>query len=82
MENFEEAMWLTVSGLGDRDTTCAIVGSIVALYADSKTIPKDWHENREPLKIKEWMDTGLKLDNNLLSLDNYDVEGKVHPHMY
>src|SRR5205814_7483295 len=27
--NFEEALWTTVSGLGDRDTTCAIVGGIV-----------------------------------------------------
>ena len=26
---FEEAMWHTVAGLGDRDTTCAIVGGIV-----------------------------------------------------
>ena len=32
LSNFEEALWLTVSGLGDRDTTCAIVGSIVVLY--------------------------------------------------
>ena len=29
-EDFEEAMWQTVSGLGDRDTTCAIVGGMLA----------------------------------------------------
>lgn len=32
--NFEEAMWATVAGLGDRDTTCAMVGGIVSLSAD------------------------------------------------
>ena len=31
LEDFEGAMWATVSALGDRDTTCAIVGGIVAL---------------------------------------------------
>lgn len=49
LNNFEEALWLTVSGLGDRDTTCAIVGGIVALYTDVDGIPAAWRENREPL---------------------------------
>ena len=35
----EDALWLTVSGLGDRDTTCAIVGSIVVLSAGIESIP-------------------------------------------
>jgi ADP-ribosylglycohydrolase len=30
-DDFREYLWLTVSGLGDRDTTCAIVGGIVVL---------------------------------------------------
>ena len=30
LDDYEEAMWQTVSGLGDRDTNCAIVGGIVA----------------------------------------------------
>lgn len=47
--HFEEAVWLTVSGLGDRDTTCAIVGGIVALSADRATIPTDWLESCEQL---------------------------------
>ena len=29
-EDFERALWLAVSALGDRDTTCAMVGGIVA----------------------------------------------------
>ncbi|MEZ0231047.1 MAG: ADP-ribosylglycohydrolase family protein [Planctomycetota bacterium] len=46
--DFTEAMWATVEGLGDRDTTCAIVGGIVALAAE---IPADWLAAREPLSV-------------------------------
>jgi ADP-ribosylglycohydrolase len=49
LDNFEEALWTTVSGLGDRDTTCAMVGGIVALSA--KKIPEEWIARREPLPI-------------------------------
>jgi hypothetical protein len=42
-------MWTTVAGLGDRDTTCAIVGGIVALSAAPATIPSTWVAAREPL---------------------------------
>ncbi len=45
--DFEGAMWETVSALGDRDTTCAIVGGIVALSAGS--LPAVWTAAREPL---------------------------------
>ncbi len=48
IDNFEEAFWSTVCGLGDRDTTCAMVCGIVAL--SSKTsIPGDWIKNTEKL---------------------------------
>jgi ADP-ribosylglycohydrolase len=47
LDNFEEALWQTVKGMGDRDTTCAIVGGIVALSAPS--IPEFWLKRREPL---------------------------------
>ena len=30
-DGFEQALWRTVGALGDRDTTCAIVGGILAL---------------------------------------------------
>ena len=46
--HFEEALWSTVSGLGDRDTTCAIVGGIVAL-GNAAQIPVEWLESRESL---------------------------------
>jgi ADP-ribosylglycohydrolase len=45
---YEEAMWTTVSGLGDRDTTCAIVGGIV-IHTDAEGIPAAWMDAREPL---------------------------------
>jgi ADP-ribosylglycohydrolase len=47
--DFVEAMWQTVSALGDRDTTCAIVGGIVSVQVGEEAIPADWREAREPL---------------------------------
>jgi ADP-ribosylglycohydrolase len=49
LDAFEEALWTTVAGLGDRDTTCAIVGGIVALSAGRESIPPSWLAAREPL---------------------------------
>lgn len=46
---FEEAMWTTVSAMGDRDTTCAIVGSIVAVALGRDGVPSLWLDHREPL---------------------------------
>lgn len=43
--SFEEALWITVSALGDRDTTCAIVGGMVSLYADE--FPQQWVSHME-----------------------------------
>lgn len=46
--NFEDAMWTTVSAGGDMDTTCAIVGGIIA--ADPRGAPPvAWLAHREPL---------------------------------
>ena len=44
--HFSEAMWLTVAGLGDRDTTCAIVGGIVGAKLG---VPDEWKTRRESL---------------------------------
>ncbi len=49
--DYAEALWSTVSGLGDRDTTCAIVGGIVALSTGREGIPRDWLEAREPITV-------------------------------
>jgi len=48
-DDFEEALWATVAGLGDRDTTCAIVGGIVALSA-ARGIPRAWIEATEEVR--------------------------------
>ncbi len=50
LDNYQEALWATVSGLGDRDTTCAITGGIVALSAGREAIPTAWLEARERLQ--------------------------------
>jgi ADP-ribosylglycohydrolase len=47
--NYEEALWTTVSGLGDRDTTCAIVGGIIAMSTAADGIPKPWLDACEPV---------------------------------
>ena len=43
---WEQAMWTTVRGLGDRDTTCAIVGGMIAVRT---SIPQEWLRRRESL---------------------------------
>jgi len=47
--NYEAALWNTAKGLGDVDTTCAIVGGIVALSAPE--IPEDYLKQREPISM-------------------------------
>lgn len=47
--NYEGALWLALSGLGDRDTTCAMVGGIVACCTGLEGIPAAWRQAREPL---------------------------------
>jgi ADP-ribosylglycohydrolase len=50
-KDYRAAMWSTVSALGDRDTTCAIVGGIVALAAGRDSIPAEWLKAREPIFV-------------------------------
>jgi ADP-ribosylglycohydrolase len=49
IDDYAEALWTTVSGGGDNDTNCAIVGGIVVLANGRGAIPEDWLEAREPL---------------------------------
>jgi ADP-ribosylglycohydrolase len=46
--DFEAAMWTTAAAGGDVDTTCAIVGGIVAV-ADNGHLPPQWRRRCEPL---------------------------------
>lgn len=52
VESFESAIWLTLSGLGDSDTTAAIVGGIVALRTGVEGIPAAWRAACEPPPAK------------------------------
>ena len=55
LDDYESALWATVSGLGDRDTTCAIAGGIVACYTGTEGIPDAWLAAREPLpELRDW----------------------------
>ena len=49
LDDYEAALWTTVSGFGDRDTTCAIVGGIVACHVGEAGIPTGWLQARELL---------------------------------
>lgn len=51
--NFCETLWQSVSALGDRDTICAIVGSLIALTIEKEQLPQNWIEYREPLVFRE-----------------------------
>ncbi len=49
LDDYAQALFTTISGLGDCDTNCAIVGGIVAAYTGPAGIPTDWLQAREPL---------------------------------
>ncbi len=51
LDNYEEAIWKTASGGGAVDTTCAMVGGIVALYTGIEGTPAAWRERLEPLPV-------------------------------
>ncbi|HTJ69024.1 MAG TPA: ADP-ribosylglycohydrolase family protein [Actinospica sp.] len=48
-DSVEDALWATAEGLGDVDTTCAIVGGIVGARVGIRAAPSAWLELREPL---------------------------------
>lgn len=47
--DFEEAIWRTIRGGGDVDTTCAMVGGIAAMTCSPDEIPAEWLTCCEPL---------------------------------
>ncbi len=50
LNDFADALWSTATGLGDVDTTCAMVGGIVALSVGHDALPREWLRRREPLE--------------------------------
>ena len=49
LDDLPEALWATVSAGGDIDTTCAIVGGIVAGRTGLHAVPEEWLSAGEPL---------------------------------
>ncbi len=45
--SWHEALYATAGGFGDVDTTCAIVGGLIAVPCGGP--PPDWRARREPL---------------------------------
>lgn len=55
LDNFEEALWKAVSVLGDRDTICAIVGGIIMMSSDEKTVPSTWLNSVEDFEESDFI---------------------------
>ncbi len=49
--DYPAALWATASAFGDVDTTCAIVGGIVALSSGAASIPPEWIAAREQIPV-------------------------------
>ncbi len=49
LDDYEGALWATASAGGDVDTTCAIVGGIVAAHVGTERIPAEWASAAEAL---------------------------------
>ncbi|MFQ5966212.1 MAG: ADP-ribosylglycohydrolase family protein [Acidimicrobiia bacterium] len=49
LDDYEDALWSTAEAGGDVDTTCAIVGGVVAGRVGVTGIPPEWLERREAL---------------------------------
>jgi ADP-ribosylglycohydrolase len=54
--DYEEAFWTTAQAGGDVDTTCAIVGGVVAAGKPG-TPPEEWHERTE--RLPEWVPSAV-----------------------
>lgn len=50
--DYKEAMWVAARVGGDIDTTCAIIGGLIALNVGREGIPADWFHFRERLNWK------------------------------
>ncbi|WP_329556994.1 ADP-ribosylglycohydrolase family protein [Streptomyces sp. NBC_00696] len=49
LDELPETLWQTVAGWGDRDTTCAIAGGVVAARTGTGGIPSAWREACEAI---------------------------------
>jgi ADP-ribosylglycohydrolase len=49
LDSYEEAIWRTLEGQGDCDTTAAIVGGVLIMRHGLSAIPDQWRQHCEPL---------------------------------
>ncbi|MGA5817434.1 ADP-ribosylglycohydrolase family protein [Kitasatospora sp. NPDC094028] len=49
LDSLPEALWHTLEGWGDKDTTCAIAGGVVAARTGTADVPAAWLAARETL---------------------------------
>ncbi|MFI1067883.1 ADP-ribosylglycohydrolase family protein [Streptomyces spororaveus] len=49
LDDLPDALWQTVAGWGDRDTTCAIAGGVVAARTGTAGLPSHWLAARETI---------------------------------
>jgi len=49
LDSYPEALWTAIRVHGDIDTTCAIIGGIVAMSHGEPGIPTEWRNSRERL---------------------------------
>ncbi|WP_020125933.1 ADP-ribosylglycohydrolase family protein [Streptomyces sp. 303MFCol5.2] len=49
LDDLPEALWQTVGGWGDRDTTCAIAGGVVASRTGTAGVPARWRRSCEAI---------------------------------
>lgn len=57
-DDLSETLWQTVAGWGDRDTTCAIAGGVVAARTGTGALPTAWLRAREDIPAwSRWTST-------------------------
>ncbi|MFD3457430.1 ADP-ribosylglycohydrolase family protein [Streptomyces sp. NPDC058691] len=66
LDDLPEALWQTVAGWGDRDTTCAITGGVVASRTGTSAVPAAWLQAREPIPAwSGWAAPGAAVSHRL-----------------
>ncbi|MGY4737980.1 ADP-ribosylglycohydrolase family protein [Streptomyces sp. ATMOS53] len=56
LNDLPEALWQTVGGWGDRDTTCAIAGGVVAARTGTGAVPTAWRQACEDIPARSGWD--------------------------
>ncbi|MGI5350330.1 ADP-ribosylglycohydrolase family protein [Streptomyces sp. CA-250714] len=51
LDDLTETLWQTLGGWGDRDTTCAIAGGVVAARTGTRGLPAAWFAAREAIPV-------------------------------